>query len=184
MPTNMTDIQPDKYARVEEERRFHLNILPKDLEKETFTRIVDDYLPGTSLRLRRIETPSGEVLVCKFGQKYRKPGQPPHQTMMTNIYLNENEYQCLSNLGGHRLVKRRHQYAFNDLPFSIDLFEGILDGLILAEIESQAHTRVMDLPMPSFAVQEVTGQHRFSGASLASLTKKEFNLWRKTWAID
>ena len=55
---------PLKYAWIEEERRFLLGSNPlESTPAESFNRIIDRYITGTRLRLRRIESPSGEVLV-------------------------------------------------------------------------------------------------------------------------
>jgi CYTH domain-containing protein len=166
---------------VEEERRFLLSEPPTGLATTPFIRIFDHYLDGTRLRLRRIESPSGEVLGYKFGQKYRGVDQSNHQTMMTNIYLNDIEYRKLSQLGGKLLVKRRFSYQHADLHYSIDIFEGPLDGLILAEIESQLSNVITDLPMPRFAIREVTDEPQFTGRSLAEMTEAEFQEWIKSW---
>lgn len=172
---------PQKYARVEEERRFLLEKLPSDLEVDRYSRIVDHYLVDTRLRLRRIESASGEVLVSKFGQKFRSKQQSAHQTMMTNIYLDGAEYRTLARLGGDKLVKRRYLYRHGGLQYSIDVFEGPLDGLILAEIEKQADMDISSLPLPPFAVREVTDDPHFNGGMLSKLSKDEFKRWVKSW---
>jgi hypothetical protein len=69
---------------------------------------VDHYISGTRLRLRRIEFPSGEALVFKLGQKYQAADQKAHQTIMTNIYLDEAEYKAVAGY----VVKRRQEIKF------------------------------------------------------------------------
>ena len=82
-----------KYARIEEERRFLLKSIPEELlEVDEFIRIIDGYIPGTRLRLRRMVSPHGNTLALKLGQKYRPVDFEAHQTIMTNLYLNEIEY--------------------------------------------------------------------------------------------
>ena len=176
-----TIYDPLKYAQMEEERRFLLQELPVDLDIDAFSRIVDHYLPGTRLRLRRIESSDEKVLVYKFGQKYRAARQGAHQTMMTNIYLDEVEYKTLARLGGAQLVKRRYRYLHARLQYSIDVFEGSLSGLILAEIEGQSSMEIAKLPIPSFAVREVTNDLKFTGGVLAELSGEEFQRWRDVW---
>lgn len=173
---------PDKYARLEEERRFLLQELPEDLAQAAgFVRIFDHYLPGTRLRLRRIETPQGKSLVYKFGQKYRAPGQQPHQAMMTNLYLQANEYRLLLQLGGLPLVKRRYDYHHGAVNYSLDVFEGVLSGLVLAEVEAHATEDLAGLPVPAFAVREVTADPMFEGGALAALTADQFQQRLAGW---
>lgn len=170
--------QPLKYARVEQERRFLLKTLPEDLDPEkVFFRIIDQYISGTRLRLRRIESPLGEILVYKFGQKYQTADQKAHQTMMTNMYLTEMEYQALARLGGATISKRRYRYDYAGNDYAIDVFEGNLEGLILMEIESQSDNDITLLPIPAIAAREVTDDPLFRGGELAKLSKEEFRQW-------
>jgi hypothetical protein len=45
--------------------------------------------------------------------------------------------RILDHLYGSRLVTRRYSYRHGDHPYSLDVFEEHLEGLILAEVESQ-----------------------------------------------
>jgi CYTH domain-containing protein len=56
-----------------------------------------------------------------------------------------------------------------------------LDGLTLAEIEQQSDMNIADLPIPSFAVREITADPQFTGGVLSKLSKDEFKQWVKTW---
>lgn len=172
---SMPNVEPLKYARIEEERRFLLKSIPEGLQaEEPFVRIFDHYVPGTRLRLRLVQSSTGEPLVYKFGQKYQTGEKELHQTIMTNIYLNEAEYLTLLDLGGQTISKRRYQYHYHDNEYSIDIFEDDLQGLILAEVEGQETTDISSLPIPGFAFKEVTGDLRFTGGELAKLTAGEF----------
>lgn len=149
--------------------------------EEPFHRIIDRYIPGTRLRLRRIESPSGETLVFKLGQKYRTPDLDAHQTLMTNFYLDEAEYQVLTPLGGSTITKRRYRYHHAGFDYSLDVFEGNLNGLVLAEIESHSEVDISPLPVPEFATREVTDDPLFTGGKLAELSQDEFQAWLATW---
>jgi CYTH domain-containing protein len=160
-----------KYAKIEQERRFLLRSIPEDMPgEEDFIRIVDRYIPGTRLRLRRMESPLGDALRFKLGQKYRLPDFEDHQMMLTNLYLNEVEYKVLEALGGPQLTKRRYPYLLGEYQYAIDVFENTLSGLIMAEIEADSAVDLTTIPAPSFAYQEVTGDPAFIGANLAGLT--------------
>ncbi len=167
-----------KYARVEEERRFLLRTIPWDLDPvESYVKIFDLYLPGTRLRLRRMESPTGEVRAYKFGQKYRAANHEVHQTAMTNIYLTSAEYKLLAGLKGASLIKKRYTYRNAGNAYGIDVFEGPLSGLVLAEIERHPDQEIEQLPVPDFAIREVTDDPRFTGGELATLTREEFLQW-------
>ena len=164
-----------KYARVEEERRFLLVKMPADLDPDdSFVRIIDHYIEGTRLRLRRMESTGGEVLVYKLGQKYRLPEHKAHQTMMTNIYLNEAEYEVFSRLPHSKIIKLRYSYKHDGFHYSIDRFKGHLEGLLLAEIESQGKIDIASLLVPEFATKDITEDAFFKGSNLAELSEVEF----------
>jgi CYTH domain-containing protein len=156
-----------KYARIERERRFLVRDLPADLPSTDYQRILDRYIPGTRLRLRRIETPAGETLALKLTQKYLAVGS---ETIITNLYLNEVEYQQLDVLAGSPLHKRRYAYRYRNHHYSIDVFEGHLLGLILCEVEAESDERLLAAPIPPFATREVTDDPFFTGGRLATLT--------------
>jgi CYTH domain-containing protein len=167
-----------KYARIEQERRFLLKNLPRDLQADSsFMRIIDSYIQGTRLRLRRMEPAQGEAPVFKLGQKYRPADFEAHQAIMTNLYLNEAEYRVLESLGGARVTKLRYSYEFAGQIYAIDVFEEKLEGLILAEVEMRPGVQITSLPVPGFAIREVTGEPFFSGAHLAELGHAEFLTW-------
>jgi CYTH domain-containing protein len=167
-----------KYARIEEERRFLLKSVPEELRGvDEFIRIIDGYIPGTRLRLRRMVSPHGNTLALKLGQKYRPVDFEAHQTIMTNLYLNETEYGVLKTLGGSLIYKRRYPYGYQGQKYVVDVFEGKLAGLILAEIEGRPGVDLANLFIPGFALREVTGDPFFSGANLVELSEVEFQAW-------
>ena len=127
-----------KYACLELERRYLLRELPADLVGQVPTWLITDrYLIGTRLRLRRMMAPNSGVIVLKFGQKYRAPSQSAAETTITNMYLNDAEYYCLSQVEAKVIVKKRHTYVFDGLEYRVDCFEDKLAGLVLAEIECE-----------------------------------------------
>ena len=174
-----------KYACLELERRYLLRELPSDLaEQANGWLIVDRYIVNTRLRLRRMtEMESGKTMF-KFGQKYRASSQSGVETTMTNIYLDEKEYHSLSKLEAREIVKRRYRYVNGGLEYGIDVFEGELSGLILAEIECETEQECERLQPPSFSLREVTEDIFFTGGFLATLTKEEFEAGLAKWLYE
>jgi CYTH domain-containing protein len=158
-----------KYAKIERERRFLLTVLPADLAlNDGYQRIIDRYILGTRLRLRRMETATGETIDLKLTQKYDADGQPGERTIITNFYLNEAEYTLLLGLEARILTKRRYRYDWQGQRWSIDCFEGALQGLVLAEIEFASDAAMAVLEFPTFATTEVTHDARFTGGVLVT----------------
>ena len=82
----MTARRVGKYACQELERRFLLRELPEGVNRDSFRRITDRYLPGTCLRLRCTESPTGECLDRKLAQKVAAGAL---ETKITNLYLSD-----------------------------------------------------------------------------------------------
>ena len=162
----MTLYSSAKYARPEWERRFLLAQLPAGLDLTRFEQLEDWYWPHTRLRLRKVMTPAGEILALKLTQKYQAPHQSDLATTITNIYLSLAEYQLLAQLPGRSLHKHRYHYLFNGHIYSIDQFQGTLQGLITAEIEADEQT-LLALPLPPFALRDITGDLAYRGSTLA-----------------
>lgn len=159
-----------KYAHPEIERKFLLAAIPSGA---TFLAdITDHYVPNTTLRLRRVQT-EYEV-TFKLGQKLRVH---PHETRVifhTNFYLSEAEYNFLiATLPSHRLEKRRFRFHEGALPMSIDQFQGLLEGLVMAEVDFGPNGDPSSFAMPSFALAEVTDDERCTGGRLALTTSSQ-----------
>ncbi|HEX7738749.1 MAG TPA: GNAT family N-acetyltransferase, partial [Marmoricola sp.] len=155
---------PSKYAVRESERKFLLARAPEGLPPGTL--IEDTYLPGTRMRLRRVTDPDGTV-VRKLGQKVRAGG--PDSLWHTTMYLDDDEWAELSRPGAP-LRKRRH--LVGDPAVAVDVFEGDLGGLVLAEVdrgegpdEPDLLARLGDLGLD--VVREVTGDESWTGGALA-----------------
>lgn len=158
-----------KYARIERELRYLLTELPPGLTPDgPYTHIIDRYIPGTRLRLRRMEDPQDNVTALKLTQKYDPPTGVGPETIITNLYLNEAEFQIFACIEGSTLRKRRYPYPHEGITYSIDVFEGPLNGLILCELEFDERT-VAHIEMPPFATREVTDDPTFTGGHLVTL---------------
>src|ERR1700739_802327 len=122
-------IRDGKYARVERERRFLLAGPPPASAVNARRRITDRYLPGTRLRLRRVDYPDNKASEFKFAQKVaaERPGYV--QGLITNTYLSATEYDLLASLPADVLTKTRLSVP----PLSIDVFYPPLHGLVMAD---------------------------------------------------
>jgi len=68
--------------------------------------------------------------------------------------------------GGRSLAKTRHDIPFGGLVWEVDVFEGPLAGLVLAEVELPDILHAPELP--PWAGAEVTQDPRYANAALAS----------------
>ena len=169
---------PDKYARVEWERRFLLREFPSGAGIVQVRRITDRYIEGTRLRLRRMSDRDGQVLL-KLTQKIPEPTTTARRGLITTLRLSEEEFDRLAVLPGKLLSKTRYSVP----PFGIDVFEAELEGLTLAEAEFESEDEASALQIPSFVGAEVTGDPRFTGGSLVSAVRDDLRLWLAGYGI-
>jgi len=168
-----------KYARIERERRFLLDGFPGAVHSTRVRRIVDHYVDGTSLRLRK-QTEEHRPTVFKLTQKIPARASGWQQGFITTLYLTHAEFLVLAQLPGNELIKTRHSVP----PFGIDVFEGGLEGLFLAEAEFDSEEAAGCLAIPSFPLREVTDDDRFTGGRLAGATQREVRAWLLEYGIS
>jgi len=169
---------PSKYARVEWERRFLLAEFPRGAGLTRVRRIVDRYIDGTTLRLRQAVDDDGPALF-KLTQKLAESGSGAKQGLITSMYLTQNEFAVLTRLPAKMLTKTRHSIP----PFGIDVFEGGLSGLILAEAEFDSASAASALTLPSFLLGEVSEDSRFTGGRLVTASREELREWLREFGI-
>jgi len=165
---------PGRYARAEIERRWVLAERPDPAEAVAVRHLLDRYLTGTRLRLRLQEEDDGPTL-RKLTQKLPdpEPRRRGRQGLLTNTYLSQAEYDVMATLPALVLRKTRYSVA----PFGVDVFEGPLAGLVLAEIEFPTEDAADRSPIPATAVAEVSHDPRFSGGRLVRTGADELRSW-------
>jgi CYTH domain-containing protein len=158
-------LDPYRYAKPERERRFLVSPAALPALSGDFARIEDRYLAGTRVRLRAMtEQPAGRVLY-KLTQKLESAD--PRLRHITTLYLSEAEHRVFARLPGALLAKRRHRATSEGLEWGVDVFEGALSGLVLAEREFDSDAELRAAAPPAFAACEVTDDDAFSGGALA-----------------
>jgi CYTH domain-containing protein len=166
---------PSRYARIERERRFLLDTFPSTANVVRIRRIADRYIEGTGLRLRE-QTDDGGPSVFKLTQKVPVQASGAQQGLITSMYLTKDEFGVLAQLPAKNLGKTRYSMP----PFGIDVFEGTLEGLLLAEAEFDSPTAAAALTLPSFILREVTADDRFTGGQLVRASRQD--IW--TWLLE
>jgi CYTH domain-containing protein len=167
-----------KYARIEWERRFLLSSFPSGERVTRIRRISDRYIEGTTLRLRQQSDGDGKA-VFKLTQKLPAGTARGQQGLITTMYLTEGEFAMLARLHASELCKTRHSVP----PFGIDVFEGALSGLMLAEAEFNSEAEASALALPSLIVAEVSHDRRFTGGSLATASRQDLGKWLAEYGI-
>src|SRR5580658_5535063 len=166
-----------KYARVERERRFLLDRFPT-VNVGRIRRITDFYIEGTTLRLRE-QGEEGGPTIFKLTQKVPARASGAQEALITSMYLTKDEFCVLAQLSAKKLSKTRHSVP----PFGIDVFEGTLEGLLLAEAEFDSPSAADALTLPSFILREVTADHRFTGGQLVRASRRDVQTWLLEYGI-
>jgi len=151
-----------KYAHWVAERRFLVDPgnMPS-LDEASARRIEDLYIDGGRLRLRAITYLASGEREFKLAKKYAP--ENPLVGPMTNLYLTAEEHAALDVLPGQRLAKRRYRVG----GFVVDVFEGPLAGVVLAECEATTSVAAMRFDTPAWCVREVTEEPEYTGWALA-----------------
>lgn len=154
-----------KYAWVERERRWLCRSVP--IDRVVSTEVYNDlYVTGTQLRLREALPHGGGAPMLRLG---RKADVSPAVRLLTSIYLSREEFRLLSSLPGRSLRKTRHALGKVDgADVFVDVFEGPLSGLIMAEAEFETMQAMERYAMPDFAFREVTDDVRYTGGRLVA----------------
>ena len=168
-----------RYPRIERERRFLLNRVPPQADAVRVRHIMDHYIDGMRLRLRRQTDDDGSE-IFKLTQKVPLPGSGARQGLLTTIYLNAEEFRIFAELPGRQLTKARYSVP----PFGIDMFEGSLAGLVLAEVEFDSASEADSLVIPSFVASEVTEDVRFTGGRLVHASRQDVQDWVAEYGVE
>lgn len=167
------DTEESKYTRVEYERRFLVS--PHTDWRgsvESYSKTFDDkYLRHARLRLRILTDSDSGRQIFKLTKKLESVS--PYFRTTSRILLSPSEHELLDGLEGDRLKKNRYYHNYQGRVFSIDAFEGELDGLVLCEIEAGGIEELMLAAPPAYAKYEVTEDAFFTGGNLCRTTRAE-----------
>jgi CYTH domain-containing protein len=128
---------------------------------ESSTLIVQFYLAISAERSIRIRIKDGRTarLTLKFGSDTRIRDEFEYPVPL------EEAREMMQFAIGTLIRKTRHNVRYQGYLYEIDVFNGDLDGLVVAELET-ADT-VENGRLPEWLGREVTGEIRYSNASLA-----------------
>ncbi len=131
----------------------------------------DKYLRQTRLRLRvQTDTDTGRQL---FKLNRKADSDSAYYRTVSRILLSASEYERLDAIEGDRLNKTRYYHHYLGQVFSIDVYQGELEGLILCKTETDELASLLKLKPPDYALREVTKDLFFTGGNLCRATRAE-----------
>lgn len=168
-----TFMEQEKYTRVEYERRFVVSpgASWRNAVESYSKRFEDKYLRNTRLRLRILTDLDTGRRVFKLTKKLES--ESPYYHIISRILLSPDEYQLLNGLEGHNLEKVRYYHNHRGRVFSVDVFEGELDGLVICETESDGLEDLMSVEPPAYTTGEVTEAPFFEGGNLCRASRSD-----------
>jgi len=139
------------------ERKFLIRKLPSTLQPYPRHVINQGYLVfgenGVEVRLRRSNEQHSLTVKSKHGLEREEH----------NIPLTEEQWSELWPLtAGRRLKKLRFDIPHGEYIIELDIFLGLNDGLVVAEVEFPTTIASHGFVPPSWFDQEVTGDPEFS----------------------
>ena len=148
---------------VEIERKFLVSNLGNCLSQAQGSLLLTQgYLSLDPMRTVRVRhTPSQSVITIKG--KSNAKGDTRLEFEYPIPY--DEAQQLLALSSGNIIKKIRHQVPHGSHVFEVDVFEGVLSGLVLAEVELTSSDESVELP--SWIGREVTGDMRFYNSQLA-----------------
>ena len=162
-----------KYTRIEHERRFLVSPRAdwRSLVESYSKTFEDKYLRDTRLRLRILTDSDTGRRLLKLTKK-AESASPYFQTI-SRILLSPSEHALFDSLPGYRLRKVRYYHYDRGQVFSIDVFEGELEGLTLCEAEAEGLDELMAIEPPVYVEREVTEDPFFTGGHLCRMTRAD-----------
>lgn len=149
------------HSPLEIERKFLVAAVPQGLELGQGTAIRQGYLAiaeDSEVRLR--DSGGRYFLAVKIG---RGLVRREHQ-----VELEEAQFEVLwPATEGRRLCKLRHRLEVAGSEAVVDVFEGDLGGLIVAEVEFESEAAAARFVAPDWFSAEVTDDPRYANRELA-----------------
>jgi CYTH domain-containing protein len=148
---------------MEIERKFLVQAPPDDLDRHPHGPVVQGYLAiqtdGTEVRIRRRE--DGPVLTVKSGGSLARVEE--------EVALDDGTFERLWPLTeGRRIDKVRYLVpAEKGLIIELDVYDGDLDGLMVAEVEFDSEADAEAFTPPAWFGRDVTDDARFKNQRLA-----------------
>ena len=155
---------------VEKERKFKVTSKKFISLSHKVINIKQGYLSKDKNISVRIRISENKSFLCIKGPSFKSGiSRFEFEKEISLIEGSELLRLCLPRI----ICKKRYFIKYKKQLFEIDVFEGFLKGLILAEIELNSESQKVYLP--DWIGEEVTGVKNFYNSQLSKLTDDEIN---------
>ena len=146
---------------MEIERKFLLKELPNDLESYPVRHLEQGYLcTGPVVRIRKDND--------KYELTYKGKGSMVREEY--NLPLTKEAYEHLrGKIDGRLITKRRYMIPFENSTIELDIFEGDLAPLTLAEVEFSSEEEANNFVAPDWFAEDVTFSKLYHNSFLSQM---------------
>ena len=146
---------------MEIERKFLIKTLPENLESYPCRHLAQGYLcVKPVVRIRRDNE--------KYELTYKSGGMMAR--MEYNLPLNEQAFEHLkSKIDGRLIEKRRYMIPLDPYTIELDIFDGDLAPLIIAEVEFPSIEEANNFTAPDWFGEDVTYDGRYHNSYLSRI---------------
>lgn len=146
---------------MEIERKFLINKLPENLESYDKHHIEQGYLSRTPVvRVRKQDD--------EYYLTYKGKGMMAREEY--NLPLTKESYEHLiQKADGHRITKTRYLIPIENshLTIELDVFEGDMAPLIMAEVEFDSVEEANNFALPEWFEKDVTEDRKYHNVNMA-----------------
>ncbi|MCR5847346.1 MAG: CYTH domain-containing protein [Lachnospiraceae bacterium] len=145
-------------AFVEIERKFKVNKMP-ELSQYKFKQLTQGYLNRNPVvRVRKEDD--------EYYLTYKGKGLLEHEEY--NLPLNKESFENLIVKSDGRIInKKRYLIPYEKYTIELDIFEGDLSGLVIAEVEFESREEAMSFNPPEWFGEDVTNDPAYSNSKLS-----------------
>ena len=147
---------------MEIERKYLVKSLPENLESYPYHDIEQAYLcTAPVVRIRRQDD--------SYILTYKSSGMMSREEY--NLPLTKEAYEHLkTKADGNVITKRRYLLPLtNELTIELDLFAGVFEGMILAEVEFPTEEAANQFTPPAWFTKEVTFEKQYHNSYLSTV---------------
>lgn len=151
---------------MEIEKKFLVDRLPEHLDSYESSKIEQGYLcTGPVIRIRRMDEDYILTYKSKTEQQHKDPVCVNHEA---EFPLTRDAYDHLKKkIDGCMIEKTRYRIGYQSYTIELDLFHGIYEGMILAEVEFPSEAEAEKFTPPDWFGDNVSGDYHYTNAYLA-----------------
>ncbi len=148
------------------ERKWLVKSIPENLEEFPCLKIEQAYLNASPTVRVRLEN---DRCYLTYKGAHDTPGNSDLSHSEFNLPLDASAYEHLKEKrDGILLCKKRYVIPYSDgLHIELDVFEGELSPLVLAEVEFPTEEAALSFTGPDWFAEDVTSDVRYKNSTLA-----------------